>query len=98
MVAILDPDAIPAVRLSVDEYLEAVLPEGYRYELVDGVVEMSPNPDGLHEQTVDALNRILSAYRTRYPDRIALLSFNSNLPIPEKDRVREPDVAVYPRW
>ena len=98
MVVITSPDAIPAVRLTVDEYLQADLPEGYRYEFVDGEVVMSPNPGGLHEEIIFHLSTILHEYCSTHRDTIALISFNSGVPIPGMDRVREPDLAVYTNW
>ena len=98
MVVITSPDAIPAVRLAVDEYLQADLPEGYRYELVDGEVVMSPNPSGLHEEIIYSLNTILYEYCFTHRQSIALLSSSSGISIPGKDCVREPDLALYTDW
>jgi Uma2 family endonuclease len=98
MVVITSPDAIPAVRLTVDEYLQADLPEGYRYEFVDGEVVMPPNSGGLHEELVYALSAILFAYDASHRGTIALISANSGVYIPGPERLREPDLAVYTRW
>ena len=95
MVVILEPDAVPALRLTVDEYLQADLPEGYRYELVDGVVTMSPNPDPFHEEMVCNLSRQIYAHWQTHPEQVALVTANGCVPVPGTERVREPDLAVY---
>ncbi len=98
MVAILNPLAALSVRMTVDEYLQADLPEGYRYELVDGEIQVTPAPGGQHDTVMDRLGEMLYAYKRRHPRRIQHISFRSGLPIPGKETVREPDVAVYARW
>lgn len=98
MVVVLEPKAIPSLRMTVDEFLEADLPEGFRYELVDGEVVMSPNPNLEHDFVVDAINSMLSAYRRRHKSMIRLLSLNARLAIPGEQRVRHPDFALYAPW
>ncbi len=95
MVAILSPDAVPKVRMTVDEYLPADLPEGYRYELVNGVVEMSPPPSPEHEYVLYRLIQLLDRYEARYPGVFALLSPNAGVVVPGTESVREPDLALY---
>lgn len=68
MVAVLSPRALPEIRFTVDEYLQADLPEGQRYELVDGAVEMTSAPDGAHDEVLEALLDAVWAYRRRHPD------------------------------
>jgi len=98
MVAILTPDAVPAVRLTVDEYLAADLPEGLRYELVDGVVVMVPAPGGEHEDVIQELSCVLSAYRRAHPLSMAMITTNASVVIPGAETAREPDLAVYIEW
>jgi Uma2 family endonuclease len=98
MVAILDPLAVLSVRMTVDEYLDADLPEGYRYELVNGEIEVTPVPGTRHDIVVDRLNTLLSAYRQHHPERIKHISFQAAVAIPGKESLREPDVAVYSKW
>jgi Uma2 family endonuclease len=98
MVAILSPDAIPEVRFTVDEYLAADLPEGCRYELVDGVVEMSPTPGGAHDDVVFFLQTALGEHYKAHPGEIAHVSQRACVVIPGKVRVREPDLVAYRTW
>jgi Uma2 family endonuclease len=98
MVAILTPDAVPAVRFTVDEYLTADLPEGFDYELVNGVIVMSPKPGGEHDDVLELLGEAFSAYRRVHPGRIAKVSGGATVVIPGSDTAREPDLAVYTEW
>ncbi len=95
MVAVLSTEAIPQLRLSVDEYLGAQLPEGYRYELVNGVVEMTPTPSYGHDRVVDCISQQFAEYRSRHSGRIAHMSWNATVAIPGHETVREPDIAIY---
>ena len=95
MVVILSEAAIPAVRLGVDEYLEADLPEGHRYELVDGVVEMAPAPNVPHDTLVSFFSEQFMLYRRAHPSEVAHVSHGARVPIPEKATVREPDLALF---
>jgi Uma2 family endonuclease len=95
MVQILTPDVLPEIRMTVDEYLTADLPEGHRYELVEGVVQMSPVPGVPHELILARLHRILGRYADRYPERIGLIATRSAVANADRRTVREPDVSVY---
>jgi len=95
MVAILNPDILSDVRLSIDEYLSADFPEGYRYELVGGVVMMSPIPDPSHDLVVVALNAQFVLYNARQPGVIAHISQRFAVVIPSRGTAREPDLGLY---
>lgn len=95
MVAILNPDILSDVRMSIDEYLAADLPEGHRYELVKGVVEMSPIPDIPHDRVVNRLNRLLVLYTEQRPDVVGYLSQRFAVAISTRETAREPDFGVY---
>jgi Uma2 family endonuclease len=98
MVAILSPDAVRMVRMTVDEYLPADLPEGYRYELVKGVVEMSPPPGTQHDDILERLTELLFDHRKAHPGSIAKISQKAGVLIPGEETVREPDLCAYRRW
>lgn len=98
MVTILSERAIPDVRMTVDEFLDADLPEGQRYELVDGVVEMTPIPGDEHDFVVMYLTDRLLHYRASHPGSIAHVSQRSAILIPGQSRVREPDLTAYRNW
>lgn len=98
MVAILSPKVLPQIRMSVDDYFRADLPEGYRYELVEGVVEMTPMPAPSHDHPLDPLQTELIAYRMKRPRAFAHVSQRAGVVIPRKSTVREPDLALYREW
>ncbi len=98
MVVILSPDALSGIRLEVDEFFQADLPEGFRYELVDGVVEVTPIPGMLHDDSMYVLLKALFAYLGDHPEAFRHLSQRSAIRIPGSASVREPDLALYRQW
>ena len=92
---VLTPQALPDIRMTVDEYLAADLPEGYRYELVEGVVQMAPIPGLPHDSVVDRLNYVLTLYRVKRPDLIAHISQRFAVTLLDRQTAREPDFGVY---
>ena len=95
MVAILNTDILPDVRMTIDEYLSADLPEGHRYELVGGVVMMSPIPDPAHDLVVDVLHALFVLYRARRPGVVANVTQRFAVIIPTRGTAREPDLGLY---
>ncbi len=95
MVAVLSPDVLPQIRMTVDEYLVADLPEGHRYELVEGVVLVSPTPGINHDVIIARLHRVFVAYAERQPDAVAHVSQRAGVAIVSRQTVREPDFAIY---
>lgn len=95
MVVFLSHDILPRVRMTVDEYLEAELPEGFRYELVDGVIEVSPVPNIPHDVPIGFLNRLFGRYADRRPDIVGHITQRSALALRQRPTAREPDFAVY---
>ena len=98
MVAILSPKVLPEIRMSVDDYLRSELPEGFRYELVNGVVEMTPIPAPLHDHPLHPLHGALYSYGQERPRAFAHISQRAGVAIPRKSTVREPDLALYREW
>ncbi len=98
MVTILSPEALPAIRMSVDEYFEADLPEGYQYELVDGTIVVSPHPDGEHNESVTSMVFALIGYQRDHAGALRHIDVEPSVPIPDRATIRGPDLAVYKRW
>jgi Uma2 family endonuclease len=92
---VLSAKILPKLRLSVDEFLRADLPQGRRYELVNGVVEVSPPPGIPHDFVVGRLAKALHEYWADHPDTIAHISQHAALVIPRRRTVRGPDFALY---
>jgi Uma2 family endonuclease len=95
---VLSSNVLPQIRLTVDEYLQADLPEGHRYELVNGVVEMPPAPDMGHADSVDVLYQAICEYGKATPGAFVRVTTRAAVRIPRKETVRDPDVAVYAKW
>ena len=98
MVAILSPKILPEIRMSVDEYLRADFPEGYRYELVEGVVEMTPAPAPSHDRPLHPLHGAIYSYWQDHPRAFGHISQRAAVVIPRRSTVREPDLALYREW
>lgn len=92
---VLNPDILPDIRMSVDEYLSAQLPEGFRYELVDGVIEVSPVPDVPHDVVVERVHSKFAAYKGIHPEIVAHVTQKAAVTLVNKRTTREPDFAVY---
>ncbi len=95
MVAVLSPEILANIRMTVDEYLAADLPEGYRYELVEGVVQVTPVPGIPHDSVVENLHDIFSMYKKQRPDIVAHITQRSAVTLLDRQTTREPDFAVY---
>ena len=60
-------------RYRLDEFFALAPPlDGGRYELIAGVLYMSPPPGGPHHIAVSRLNLVLAAYAREHPDRCIL--------------------------
>lgn len=95
MVAVLSSDVLSEIRMTVDEYLSADLPEGYRYELVEGVIQLAPVPGIPHDSVIERLNRLLVLYAEDRPDIVAHITQRSAVTLLDRQTAREPDFAVY---
>jgi len=82
--------------MTLDDYLDAEVEEGYRYELARGVLEVSNIPDDLHGVIVWALYRAIAAYDQSHPNRIHRVGGGSefHFTMPAMISGRHPDVAV----
>lgn len=79
------------LRMSADEFL-ALGRTGARYELIDGVVVMSPSPEFPHFKVIRFLRRQLE----RAADEMPGLEYSSELDVRFTDRiVYQPDLAVF---
>ena len=85
--------------LTWNEYASSDAEEGYRYELIEGRVEVSPPPGSLHEDYVEWLKRLLDAYAVARPDILCSIRTRSCVVLPdaaeEEVSAPEPDLACY---
>ena len=95
MVAVLSPDVLSQIRMTIDEYLIADLPEGIRYELVEGMVQMSPTPGYDHDTVIAKLNNLFVRYADAHPEIVGHISQRAGVAVVKRETVREPDFAIY---
>jgi hypothetical protein len=83
--------------MSLADFYEAEVAEGYRYELSRGVIDVSDIPDVRHLLVLNELRSQLCVYRMRHPGRIHSIAGASEckLPIEPFDSERHPDLSVY---
>jgi len=82
--------------MTLDDYLDAEVEEGHRYELARGVLEVTKVPNDPHAVLVCSFYDEISAYRRAHPGLIHHYGGGSEfqLVIPETASGRNPDVAV----
>ena len=83
--------------LSLEEYLSARGREGYRYELIDGRVVVSPAPNFAHEWLVRWLLMALDRYAERHPEVINFVCGRGRLFVPHRPGATtpEPDLIAF---
>jgi Uma2 family endonuclease len=83
--------------LAPEEFEKAGGQEGYRYELIDGKLEVSPLPDLPHDCIKDWLADKLRDYRRQHPEVINRIASPARVFVPDRPGVTtpEPDVAAY---
>jgi Uma2 family endonuclease len=84
-------------ELTYDEFMAASYEKGYRYELIEGRLYVSPAASYPHDLVRDYLYELLTVYRLSRRDVVARLSaasrvFVSGIP---KTTCPEPDFALY---
>ena len=67
------------IRMTLREFDRAEFAEGYRYELINGVLVVSPNPSPLERDPNEELGYWLRSYRDHHPNGAIL-----NLTLPEQ--------------
>jgi Uma2 family endonuclease len=82
--------------MTLDEFLEAEVEEGYRYELARGVLEVTQVPNGPHFQVVTNLYLAIALYHRSHPGVILRFGGGSELQlvIPQMISGRNPDLGV----
>jgi Uma2 family endonuclease len=83
--------------LTAEEFERAVAREGYRYELIDGKLEVSPEPDLPHDDVCDWLEEILRDYKREHPKVINRISSHARIFVPDQPETTclQPDLAAY---
>jgi Uma2 family endonuclease len=84
-------------RMSYAEFLAGDYQEGYRYELIDGELTVSPAPNMPHMVVVTWLWKALQAYSQNQPHVINFISCPARIFVPSREDATapEPDLAAY---
>ena len=84
--------------LSWEEFASADAEEGYRYEMIGGRVEVSPQPNMPHDVVLMQLTRSLLVYSAQHDDILPYVSTHARVFLPdppEGTTAPEPDLAGY---
>jgi Uma2 family endonuclease len=85
--------------LTLEEFLNADAQEGYRYEIIDGRLEVSPIPDLPHEDLAEWIVEKLRAYAEKHGDVINRVKAPARVFVPQaaedEATAPEPDAACY---
>jgi Uma2 family endonuclease len=84
-------------EITWEEFESAGFEEGYRYEIIDGVLSVLPTPNIPHDFILVWLNRHLLRYADAHPDVINYVTGGARIFIPNRPRttVPQPDLAAY---
>jgi Uma2 family endonuclease len=82
--------------MTLDEFFSMADQEGYRYELIEGVVEVTPAPDPPHDRVVVYLFDLLLRYRDSHPGHANYVTTSARLVQREPEEASpQPDLCVY---
>ncbi len=83
--------------LTLEEFQSADSREGFRYELIDGKLDVSPLPNLPHDFLVEWLADLLRVYRRSHPETIRRVQAPARVFVPGRSTTTapEPDVAAY---
>jgi len=84
-------------RLSLDEFETAAFQEGYKYELIDGRLYVSPAANEPEDWNQAWIYDLLREYSRDHPRVINRVSFGARVFVPDRRPTTcpEPDVAAY---
>jgi Uma2 family endonuclease len=79
------------LRVTREEYLD-LEEDGFRYDMIDGVLQMSPSPDFEHAKRANRFNFQILQYLESNP--IAEVVFECDVLLPDGEDVLRPDISV----
>ena len=84
-------------KLSWEEFRSTPWQEGYRYELIDGRLYVSPAPNLPHDRLVQWLFLRLVQYADAHPEVFNYVTQNGRVFVPERPEATEaePDITCY---
>ena len=83
--------------ISLEEFENADGQEGWRYELIDGRIEVSPAPDMPHDVILTWITRLFIYYKDAHPEVVNYVTNHSRVFVPGRRAATcpEPDFAAY---
>lgn len=86
--------------MTFEEFQSGDYEEGYRYELIDGRLYVSPEPNMPDEWVAEWLHRKLAGYAESHPRRLRWVTMRARVFVPGRRGVTtpEPDLAAYRRF
>jgi Uma2 family endonuclease len=83
--------------VTLEEFESAGGKEGFRYELIDGRIDVSPIPNFPHEDIRDWIRAVLDAHAAAHPENINHVKAPARVFVPGRRETTapEPDVAAY---
>jgi Uma2 family endonuclease len=80
-----------------EEWETALRQEGYRYEVIDGRLVVSPRPNFPHDAVVEWLHDVLKAYARRHPEVMNWVSGRAGVSVLDRPELTEPepDIAAF---
>lgn len=84
-------------EMSLDDFSEAVVQEGYLYELANGVIEVSQVPHPQHARQIAEIRKQLTLWEDAHPGQVELIAgaMDSKLLIGSSESERHPDLSIY---
>lgn len=82
--------------LTWEEYQTAVYREGYRYELIQGRLYVSPAANLPHDFNIQHIGTNLIRYADDHPEVINMVSFAAEVHVPPASSKAEPDTCPQP--
>jgi Uma2 family endonuclease len=83
--------------VSLEDFEAAEFEEGYKYELIDGRLYVSPAANAPEDLNVTWLLEKLFAYKARHPKAVAYLTTGARVFVPGRPEATcpQPDISVY---
>jgi Uma2 family endonuclease len=83
--------------MSLQDFTHAVGQNGWRYELIDGRIEVFPNPEVPHDMVLEWVREQLRVYRDAHREVINYVTGGSRVFIPSRREVTcpQPDLAAF---
>ena len=84
-------------KMSLEDFEDAEVQEGYLYELSRGIITVTDVPKRLHMLVVSAIRDQLHSYKSLNPGRIKIIASGNEckLLVHDLDSERHPDLSVY---